>query len=274
MNAALRASGRLVIVGGGEEKSGDRVVLRRFAELAGGPDARIVVIGTATTEPDAAERNYLEAFDDLCNECRFFAIGSRDEANDPGVLSELSKATGVFFSGGDQRRIAQIFGGSEADVALHLAFLDGVVIGGTSAGAAVMSSTMILGGQEEVPTMNSVTLGPGLEFVGGMLIDMHFAQRGRLARLLGAVAQFPHQLGVGIDENTAMVVEGNRIEIIGAGAVTIVDAGQAWTEVHEDGPIGMTGVRLHVLPAGFAFDLANREPVAMTKGGLDDVPAA
>lgn len=262
-----RAPGRLVIVGGGEDRRGERTILRRFTDLAGGPDARIVVIGTATTVPDDVGPAYLEAFADLVGEVDFLPVGSRDEANSAETLSLVEKATGVYFTGGDQLRIASIIGGSQIDVHLHAAYADGLVVGGTSAGAAMMSSTMIIGGGDSVPATDGVRLGPGLELLHGVVIDMHFAERGRLGRLLAAVAQFPHELGVGIDEDTALVVEGNRFEVVGRGAVTVVDAG-AVTSLRtpgEDGtgPLAMTSVQLHVLPAGFSFDLSTRLPVLL-----------
>jgi cyanophycinase len=258
-----RTAGTLVAVGGGEDRTGDRVVLKKFVELAGGPSARVVVIGTATTMPDEVEVEYKKAFGDLVESFDFLPLSTREEANDPSTIARLSDATGVYFSGGDQMRIASIFGGSKTDVHLHQAFLDGLVVGGTSAGAAMMSSTMVLGGSDTIPTTDAVSLGPGLEFVGGLLIDMHFAERGRLARLLAAVAQFPHELGVGIDEDTALVIKGNRCEVIGSGAATIVDAGGATSELTSAGAIGLIDVRLHVLPSGLVFDLGTRRPTQL-----------
>lgn len=163
-------------------------------------------------------------------------------------------------------RIAQILGGSRADMCFHDAYLGGAVVGGTSAGAAMMSTTMIVGGSDTVPTTDAVRLGPGLGLVSGLLIDMHFAERGRLARLLAAVAQYPHELGVGIDEDTALVVEGNRCEVIGSGAATIVDAGMANSAPTPSGRIGLVDVALHVLPAGFSFDLSRRRPHILQSG--------
>jgi cyanophycinase len=161
-------------------------------------------------------------------------------------------------------RIATVIGGSRVDSLLH-ARLDGggLVIGGTSAGAAMMSSTMILGGTEAGLTTTSVRTGPGMEFLPGVVIDMHFAERGRLNRLLSAVAQYPHELGLGIDENTAILVADGRFEVIGAGSVTVIDAGPASTisaPVDGPGPIALCGVRLHVLPAGYTFELTGRRP--------------
>ena len=257
-------AGTLVIVGGGEDRTGERVVLSRIVDLAGGEDARVAVLGTATTIPEDVGPMYEKAFGTLgVGEVRFLPCGTREEANDPRTVDAIEQATAVFFTGGDQTRIAGAFGGSDADVALHAAWERGVVVAGTSAGAAMMSSTMILGGGELVPT-NDVRTGPGLGFVPGIVVDMHFAERGRIARLLAVVAMYPHELGLGIDEDTAVVVADNRFEVIGSGSVTVVDAGHA-TSVRipsgRTGPIALTGGKVHVLPAGYAFELATRTPV-------------
>jgi cyanophycinase len=263
-NNPQRAFGRLVIVGGGEDRSGDMVILRRFAELAGGPDARVVVVCTATTEPEELGAVYEKAFDAIgVAELSILPVASREEANDRDVVGAVERATGVYFTGGAQLRIAAILGGSQTDTALHACFQRGLVIGGTSAGAAMMSTTMILGGSDTVPSVGHIRTGAGLGFVSGVTIDMHFAERGRLSRLLAVTGMFPHELGLGIDEDTAVVVEGDEFEVIGSGAVTVVDAGEV-TSLHtpaDDGPMAMTGVLLHVLPAGYSFDLSARRPV-------------
>ena len=254
----------LVIVGGGEDRTGERAVLRRVAEVAGGDNARIAVIGTATTVPDEVGPVYEKAFADLAGEMRFLPVGSREEANSPETVDAIERATAVFFTGGSQDRIAAIFGGSESDTALRRAWEErGIVVAGTSAGAAMMSSTMILGGGEQVPT-NSVRTGPGLGFVSGIVVDMHFAERGRIARLLAVTAMFPHELGLGIDEDTAVVLCDSVFEVVGSGTVTVVDAGPASSvriPAEGTGPIALTGARVHVLPSGYKFELATRTPV-------------
>lgn len=240
------------------------VILRRFVELAGGPDARIVVICSATTEPEQLGEIYRKAFDEIgVGELSVLPVGSREEANDPVVVGAVERATGVYFTGGAQMRIAAFIGGSQTDTVLHARFHDGLVVGGTSAGAAMMSTTMILGGSDTVPSVGRIRTGAGLGFVSGVTVDMHFAERGRLSRLLAVVGMFPHELGLGIDEDTAVVVHGDEFEVIGSGAVTVLDAGEV-TSLHtpaDDGPMALTGVLLHVLPAGYSFDLSNRRPV-------------
>jgi cyanophycinase len=258
--------GPLLIIGGAEDREGPKVILQRFVDLAGGPNARIVIVGTATTVPGEVGPQYLDAFDDLGVEsAQFLSLSGRREANSPGAVEEIRGASGVFFTGGDQSRIATILGGSKVEEALHERHQAGdLVIGGTSAGAAMMSGTMILGGGDIVPSMTAVRTGPGLGFVDGIVIDMHFAERGRLSRLLAAVAVRPHELGIGIDEDTALQVDGSTLTVLGQGGVTIVDAGQGASVMApaeaQEGSVALTGVLLHVLPSGYTFDLSTRQP--------------
>ena len=155
-------------------------------------------------------------------------IDTRADANAPEVEHVLREATGVFFTGGDQERITAVIGGTATDSVLQELVASGaVVLAGTSAGAAMMSGTMIVEGDARGVTRASVRTGPGLEFLPGVLIDQHFAERGRVNRLLSAVALYPHELGLGIDEDTAILTDGDHFEVLGSGAVTVVDAGAA-----------------------------------------------
>jgi cyanophycinase len=253
--------GRLLIIGGAERRG--TAILSRFVALAGGPAAGIVVVATASREPGPLETEYVSAFTGLgAGSVRALRLGTRDEANDPATVATLAAATGVFFTGGDQRRLTTILGGTRADSLLQSLVAAGtVVLAGTSAGAAMMSGTMIVGGDGPGVSTASVRTGPGLEFLPGVLIDMHFAERGRLNRLLSAVALYPHELGLGIDEDTAILADGDRFEVLGSGSVTVVDAGAASDiRVPADGPIALAGARIHVLPAGYTFELTGRRP--------------
>ena len=249
------SSRRLLIIGGAAGPG----LLGRFVALAGGPAARIVVIATASSSPSASEAEFRAVFSDLgAGDVRALRLPTRCEANREQPL--LRRATGVFFTGGDQERIARVIGGTGTDALLHE--LTGTVIAGTSAGAAAMSGTMIVEGDAPGITRASVRTGPGLELLPGVLIDQHFAERGRVNRLLSAVALHPHELGLGIDEDTAILTDGDRFEVLGSGAVTVVDAGAATDiRVPAQGPITLTGARIHVLAAGHTFHLTGRRPV-------------
>jgi cyanophycinase len=255
---------RLLVIGGAERYGpGGTEILRRFVEMAGGRAAELIVIATASAEPAVLEAEYATLFTRLgAGRVRALRLENRTQANEPAVVEALAAATGVFFTGGDQLRITTVLGGTRTDSALQTLVRAGtIVLGGTSAGAAMMSGTMILGGDGPGITRDSVRTGPGLEFLPGVLVDMHFAERGRLNRLLSAVALYPHELGLGIDEDTAILAEGDYFEVLGTGTVTVVDAGAAADiRVPADGPIALTGVRVHVLPAGCGFELSSRRP--------------
>jgi cyanophycinase len=258
--------GRLLIIGGAAGPD----LLARFVELAGGPAARIVVIAAASATPAAAEATHAETFTALgAGWVRALRIATRIDANAADVEPALREATGVFFTGGDQERITAMIGGTATDSVLQSLVASGsVVLAGTSAGAAMMSGTMIVEGDARGVSRASVRTGPGLEFLPGVLIDQHFAERGRINRLLSAVALYPHELGLGIDEDTAILTDGEHFEVLGTGAVTIVDAGAAaHIRVPRRGPIALAGASIHVLPAGCTFHLTGRRPVV-------DVPAA
>jgi cyanophycinase len=260
--------GQVVIIGGAEDRGGEAGVLREFVRLAGGERARISIIAVASENASEVAASYAEVFRRLgAAQAHALKIGGRNDADDPETIAAAGRATGVFFTGGNQVRITRTLGGTRLDTLLHKRHAEGLVLAGTSAGAAMMSSVMITGGPP-VSTLRAggVELGPGMEFVPGVLIDQHFEERGRMRRLLSAVAQHPHDIGLGIDENTAAVISDHRLEVIGAGTVTIIDAGHlTYTnldELEKDDLLAICGVRVHILPAGHRFDLQNREPVA------------
>ncbi|WP_437722502.1 cyanophycinase [Sorangium sp. So ce861] len=257
---------RLLAIGGAEDKEGERAILREFVRLAGGQDACIVIIPSASETPEVVGELYQHIFQQLgASEVTVLTIAARDDARNEAAMRQVERATGTFFTGGDQLRIMNRLGGTGVDTMLHRRCEEGMVVGGTSAGAAVMSSTMIVEGETRSPRAGAVRTGPGLELLPGVIIDQHFAQRGRIGRLLSVIGLFPHYLGVGIDEDTAIAVEGHRATVIGSGAVTIVDAGCASfndaVDTAPGGCITLSGVTLHSLPHGRSFDLLERRPI-------------
>jgi cyanophycinase len=257
----------LIIIGGAEDKTGERRILREFVRLAGAGRARLVVIAVASDHPSAVGARYVKTFKSLgAEDARILDSASRDDANDPSAVKAIENATGVFFTGGTQLRITRLLGGTRLDTALHKRHEEGMVLAGTSAGAAMMSSIMIVDGSQETSLrVGMVELGPGMEFISGVLIDQHFEERGRLRRLLSAVAQYPRDLGLGIDENTAVVVYDQVFEVIGEGSVTVVDAGDlTYTNLaalNRHDLLTLCGVKVHFLGDGYMFDLRNRRPI-------------
>jgi cyanophycinase len=254
--------GRLLIIGGAEDRCCGAGVLECFAWLCGGSEARIVVITTATGVPDQVLAEYEQVFSKLgVKQVAELPISGRADADSLEAKEILNQATGVFFCGGDQSRL-QTLVGSHINDQLRERLATGLIVAGTSAGATALGRTMILGGNGAAASTATVRTAPGLGLMPKMLIDMHFGERGRLPRLLSAVTLDPDRLGVGIDENTAICVQQDSFEVLGSGVVSVVDAAQA-TVVHaatDDEPITLFDVRLHLLPAGSVFDIAARAP--------------
>ena len=259
-HAQAARAGPLLIAGGAMDLRGDKAVLRRFVELSGGSRARIRVIAAASANPQAAWSFYGPALAALgVGDCTLLDLPDRDTADDPATSEQLLQASGVFLTGGDQNRLMARLWETRAMGALHTAHhLQGCCIGGTSAGAAVMSRHMLAQGEAvRLPEKEVAALDLGLGLVHTAIIDQHFSERGRLGRLLSAVAQRPQVLGVGIDEDTALVIErGRAIEVVGQGAVTVVDGRQMRTNadlIDARERLEMLGVRLHLLPAGYRY---------------------
>ncbi|MBD2359181.1 cyanophycinase [Tolypothrix sp. FACHB-123] len=258
---------QLVIIGGAEDKEGDCQILREFLRRAGGTKAYIVIMTAATELPREVGENYIRVFERLgAEKVRILDTETREDASSSTALEAVNEATGIFFTGGDQARITSILKDTQLDEAIHQRFAEGVVVAGTSAGAAVMPDTMIIEGDSETnPRIEIVNIGPGMGFLPGVIIDQHFSQRGRLGRLISALLQEPADLGFGIDENTAMVVTDNQIEVVGEGAVTIVDEADAThnniDEILKDESLAIFGAKLHILPNGYKFDLKTRQPI-------------
>lgn len=269
----MATKGHLVIIGGGEDREDDKVVLGRVIELSGGEKARVVVLTTASRqawEDPQAAREYAEMYDRAFKGCgaqsvEALHVHDRHAANDPAVVKAIDKATCVFMTGGDQSRLVSILGGTGVAEAMHRGYNErGMCIAGTSAGASAISVHMVLGGPSEpMPRKGLLPLAPGLGFLPHVLIDQHFSERQRLGRLLSVVAQNPFLIGVGIDEDTALVVSPNAcLEVIGGGGVTLVDGrdmdNASFNEVGKGDVFALTDVRLHLLPAGFTFELPKR----------------
>ncbi|MCL6451542.1 MAG: cyanophycinase [Acetobacteraceae bacterium] len=270
-----KVRGRLVIIGGREDTRRDCVILRTFLGMAGGPRSRILVLTAASGSPQSSGEDYRRIFTALgAGAVDVLHLPGREAASRPESLDMLARASAVFFTGGDQLRLTSTLGGTELDKLLHRRYAEGLLVAGTSAGASAMSDTMIVAGKDEDPPKKCTTkMAPGLGLLEEVVIDQHFAERGRLGRLLSAVAQNPFVLGVGIDEDTALVVTPDaRFLVVGSQTVTVLDGGGISltnaSEQSPDEPLALADVRLHVLPAGYGFDLKRRRPLRRAGGGL------
>jgi len=259
-----------MIIGGAEDKIRDRVILNRFAALAGGSDGVVCVISTASSLGFEAGERYREIFTGLgIQTVRPLHAMSRSQANDAAYVRQLDDATGIFLTGGNQLRLSSTVGGTLLAEAVLERFREGAVVAGTSAGASAMSSHMIaFGASGGTPKHRMAALAAGLGVLPSVIVDQHFQQRNRYGRLLSVIAQNPSLLGLGVDEDTAGVVGPDGVmEVIGRGSVTIIDGSTAETdawEVHGHRPVMISGVALHALPSGYKFDLRHRRRIAAT----------
>ena len=260
--------GTVIVIGGAEDKVRDRLILGRFVALAGGRDAKIAVISTASSMGPEAGQRYRSIFTELGAE-RVMPLHAvtRTQANDEHIARQVRDATGVFLTGGNQLRLSSMIGGTRLADAIMTRFQAGSVVAGTSAGASAVSSHMIaFGASGATPKHRMAQIAAGLGLLPGVIVDQHFQQRNRLGRLLSLIAQNPSLLGLGVDEDTAGVVGPDSVmEVIGRGSVTVVDGSasetDAW-EIRGHRPLMISGVVLHSLPAGYRFDLRRRTRVA------------
>ncbi|MBO9560338.1 MAG: cyanophycinase [Caulobacter sp.] len=265
MTKTAGRQGPLIIIGGHEDKEGDKTILRAVAQRLDG--GRLVVATVASRAPEGYFETYQKAFSDLgVTDLVELYVEDRGMAHDGRVLALLDGAAGVFFSGGDQLRISSQIGDTPVEKRIREIWEEGGVLAGTSAGASVMSDTMLVrGSSAETHRIGDLQMAPGLGLVRDVIIDQHFAERGRLGRLLGAVAHSPRVLGLGIDENTAIVLEGEDFAVIGVGGVYVVD-GQDVTrsnvaEAKPERALSIMDVRLHLLADGDRFNLTSRRPL-------------
>lgn len=279
----LRNTGRLLIIGGAEDAARDRVILRRFIELSGGPMARLRLLAAASSVPEAVAAGYRQAFEALgAQDVDVVPLHSPEHAAHPEVVQALLQADGLYMTGGDQSRLMGCLWETPAADAIHRLFHErGGCVAGTSAGAAVMSRAMLAqGAAVPVPEKDSVSLDVGLGLVPQAVVDQHFSQRRRLPRLLSALAERPDLLGIGIDEDTALLVEPERaVEVIGRGAVTLVDASGMESNADRVGAeeaLELLAVQLHLLPAGTRYRLpvATAPRLWWSRGAGEAVPRA
>jgi cyanophycinase len=265
--APPRPKGSLVIVGGG---SRDEAMMRRFIELAGGPGrARIAVLPMASEEPEASGAEVVAELDSLGADA-FVYLVTHAQADSAAIVQRLDSATGIWFGGGDQQHLTAAIGGTATLRAVQARYQTGAVVGGTSAGAAIMSDSMITGDQtppgdttgyygDEYPAVarRRIEVLPGLGFLHGAIVDQHFLRRERHNRLLSAVLERPSLIGVGIDESTAIEVSPNgHWHVLGESDVVVYDARRSRL-APASSPLGATDIRVHLLPPGSEYDPAS-----------------
>ncbi|HSM51694.1 MAG TPA: cyanophycinase [Thermoanaerobaculia bacterium] len=263
------AAGHLLLIGGGPRPA---AVMARFVELAGGPAAPIVIFPTASELADTGRVYERELAALGAERVEALPVHERRDAERADLVAKVEAAGGIFFSGGDQRRITAALLGTPLGRAVEAAHRRGAVVGGTSAGLACMSELMLTGeGDFESVRAGAVEVAPGLGLLGGAVLDQHFLARQRLNRLLAVILERPGLLGIGVDEATAIWVRPDRtLEVLGESQVVVLDA-RAAAIAHGPAPeggrslLGAADVRLHLLLPGDRFDLAAGLP--LPRGG-------
>ena len=260
--------GWIVPIGGAENKENDRRILRRFVEASGGEAADIVVIPTASKMHETGPR-YEALFRELgAALVSVMDFDTRRDCQEPNRLERLDQATGIFFTGGNQLRLTALLGGTPVAQLIRKRNAAGVTVGGTSAGASILSEHMIAFGDEGSSVIaGSVRLAPGLGLTNRFVIDQHFRERDRLGRLITALAYNPFAIGIGLDEDTAVFIGPDEtLEVEGSGGVTVVDASEvsfsSADSVSEGQPVAVLGLKVHVLTPGTTFNLSTRTAFA------------
>ena len=260
--------GFIIPIGGAEEKQNDPLILQRFVELCGGENADIVVLPTASRLQDTGAR-YERIFRELgAADVSAVDFDTRRDCAESNRLDRIARASGVFFTGGNQLRITNLIGGTPVAKLIRERNAHGMHVAGTSAGAAVLSEHMIAFGEEGgSPRAGSVGLSPGLGLTNRFIIDQHFRQRDRLGRLTTALAFNPFAVGIGLDEDTAAFIgPDNTLEVEGSGAITVVDASQlqfsSLDRIDDGEPVCLLGLNIHILVRGATFNLHTRRASA------------
>ena len=274
--------GKLIPIGGAEDKGthpepGDMQrsnlnffqlgTLRKIVEQVGSTDAHIEVITTASSIPDEVAQNYIDAFRKIgCKNIGHIRIRNREDVTKPEYILRIKQCDAVMFSGGNQMRLTATFGGTELlEIMLHRYEHEHFVIGGTSAGAMAMSNTMIYeGNAANAHIKGQVKITTGLAFIKDVIIDSHFDKRGRFLRLAQAVATNPQAIGIGLGEDTGVIIsKGLELEAIGSGAVTIIDGRNIMhnniADIEDGSPISVEGLIVHIMEKGNKFHLLTKK---------------
>lgn len=259
----------ILVIGGAEDKVHGKEILHTFFQRSGGSEAIIGIIPSASREPSIIGERYQQIFEEMgAKSIQVLDIRDRAQGEDYNFQQYVEECTGVFLTGGDQLRLCGLL----ADTPLmerirQRVQLGEIALAGTSAGAAVMGHHMIAGGSSgESPNRSLVDMAMGLGLIPEVIVDQHFHNRNRMARLLSAISYHPERLGIGIDEDTcAMFEKDGLLEVIGRGTVTIIDARDLThsnnQEVNANDPLSLHNLRLHVLCHGDRYHLHKHQPI-------------
>ncbi len=256
--------GWIIPIGGAEDKENSKIILKRFFELSGGKDAKILVIPTASQLEDTGPR-YVDIFEEMGAKSTYIPVDEREDCFKSDIIETLNRATGIFLTGGNQLRLSTILGGTPVAKLIRSLNANGTPVAGTSAGAAIIPEHMIAGGSSgPTPKEDGATMAPGLGLTNKVIVDQHFRQRDRIGRLMAGLSYNPFLIGLGIDEDTAAFIDPDGvIEVVGSGAVTVIDPSDLTHSSMHDAKhkenITLIGLKLHILGEGSRFNLETRE---------------
>jgi cyanophycinase len=269
------SQGPVMPIGGAEETEPGGEILERFIDLAGGKKAHIAIIPTASDDPQRSGEGYAQLFSKIgAKEADWLRVERREDANAEPALALLKQASGIYITGGDQARLVRLLVGTLVMECIRMRNADGVIVAGTSAGASILSALMMAGGTGIGGDSNGAAARKGMvDVVAGfgllqdIIIDQHFSQRGRMGRLLSVFAGTPGLIGIGLDEDTAVLIDRKgTLEALGSNMVTIVDGRNTISDYfdrQEGEVLTITGSSLHVLAGGRQFDVDARQALAL-----------
>ncbi|HEY5562531.1 MAG TPA: cyanophycinase [Clostridiaceae bacterium] len=263
-----KTKGGLIIIGGAEDKKESKDILKEVASRVVDRNGSLLIATVAALAPEEVGKQYLSIFKEIgIEKLSLLNINCREDARLDKNIDLIKEASLVFFTGGDQLRVTSLLGGTPLYKAIIQSYERDCIYVGTSAGASAMSDIMVVQGpDDEAPRKCTLKLAPGLGLIRGVIIDQHFAQRGRIGRLLTGIAENPEALGIGVDEDTAIIVDkDSNFQVIGSGAVYIIDGSTiTQSNVSEQEPeevLSIFNVKVHVLKKGNRFNIKERIPI-------------
>jgi len=256
--------GKLIAIGGAEDKASTTNILERVLKCAHMSEPRVGVITTASAVPDDVFAEYKKVFERLgAGEVMDIRVRTRAEAADEKIIEKIAQSDVIFISGGDQMRLTNIFGGSDALKAIRKRYEEGGVIAGTSAGAACQSTTMVYGGNAiDSLRKGAVKMSAGFGLIDKVIIDTHFLERGRFSRLMEVGATNPEYLGVGLGEDAAVLFGADTIQAFGPGHVILVDSSRITDsnvfDLSDGEAVSVHNVLMHAMIDGDAYSMSDR----------------
>ncbi|MHA2503009.1 MAG: cyanophycinase [Candidatus Kariarchaeaceae archaeon] len=252
-------------IGGAMELTSDSPLVEAIVKYSGGKQGKIVILPTASSHGHEVGQLYLEVFSEFCDSVSYHVIDTREDAHDQEVIEDIETASGLFFTGGDQLKITSLLGGSPIMSIVREAQQRSIFVAGTSAGAAAMPDTMITYGPADSMLKGNLKMSPGIGLVSHMVIDSHFVKRGRISRLLHLVSTNPGTMGVGLSEDTGILIYPNKdyFEVVGSRQVVLVDGRRSRhaniASIRDQQPFSVTDVKVHVLGPKYGYDYREHE---------------